>query len=174
MRPTPPSRRQPRRRRWPRCLLKGSARRSYQQRLPADYLQDALSEPDGGFPTVSSGVPAANPGNALRQDLKNNDLRNWIPTSPVLLCAGNSDPTVFFFNTQLMQNYWKQNPPAIAPVVEDVDSAPAAADPYGSFKSDFAAAKALVRTQAILGGASDGGQGAIGRLTMRNWSHDWY
>jgi hypothetical protein len=25
-----------------------------------------------------------------------NDLRNWSPTAPVLLCAGDQDPTVFY------------------------------------------------------------------------------
>ena len=70
------------------------------------YLQDAAANPDGGFPTVTTGVPAAAPALALRQDLKTNDLRNWAPTAPVLLCAGDSDPTVFYLNTQLIQSYW--------------------------------------------------------------------
>ena len=66
------------------------------------YLQDAAANPDGGYPTTTTGVAAAAPGLALRQDLKSNDLRNWAPTAPVLLCAGDSDPTVFYLNTQLI------------------------------------------------------------------------
>jgi hypothetical protein len=115
------------------------------------YLSDALSAPDGGFPTVTNGVPAPNPTNALRVQLKANDLRNWTPSAPTLLCAGNSDPTVFFFNTNLMQTYWMAHPPATAPVILDIDSAPTSGDPYASLKTAFSAAKNLVSAN---GGAS--------------------
>jgi len=125
------------------------------------YLQDAKAAPDGGFPTVSDGLPPSNPGNALRQDLKKNDLRVWVPTAPVLLCGGNSDPTVFFFNTQLMQQYWTANPPSTAPVILDVDSAVAPSDPYANLKQGFSAAKDAVRVAAVLGGATDGGDQAV-------------
>ena len=70
------------------------------------YLQDAQAHPDGGFPTRTNGAPAASPANTLRVALKTNDLRNWLPASPVLLCAGNEDPTVFYMNTQLIQDHW--------------------------------------------------------------------
>ena len=60
------------------------------------YLQDEQANPDGGFPTMTTGLPAASPKNTLRQDLKTNDLRNWTPTMPTLLCAGDEDPTSFF------------------------------------------------------------------------------
>jgi hypothetical protein len=115
------------------------------------YLRDAQAQPDGGFPTVTTGTPAAAPTNTLRQDLKTNDLRNWSPTAPVLLCGGDEDPTVFFFNTQLMDNYWAANPPAGAVTVLDVDSAATANDPYALLKTGFAAAKALVAAE---GGAT--------------------
>jgi hypothetical protein len=108
------------------------------------YLSDSLAHPDGGFPTATDGLPAANPGNALRVRLKVNDLRNWSPSAPTLVCGGNSDPTVFFFNTTLMQNYWTAHPPATAPVILDIDSAPTANDPYATLKNGFSAAKALV------------------------------
>src|SRR5690348_15254785 len=78
------------------------------------------------------------------QPPKLNDLRSWTPTAPTLLCGGNSDPTVFFFNTVLMQDYWTAHAPATAPVILDIDSAPTAGDPYASLKSAFSAAKALV------------------------------
>src|SRR5581483_11595301 len=63
------------------------------------YLRDEQANPDGGFPTVSTGVPAETPANTFRQDLKLNDLRSWTPGAPVLLCAGDQDPTVFYLNT---------------------------------------------------------------------------
>jgi hypothetical protein len=117
------------------------------------YISDALAAPDGGFPTVTDGLPAANPTNKLRVHLKANDLRNWTPTAPTLLCGGNSDPTVFFFNTTLMQHYWAGHPPATAPVILDIDSPVGASDPYADLKNSFAAAK-----QAVL---VSGGEAAV-------------
>jgi hypothetical protein len=117
----------------------------------ASYLGDALMHPDGGFPTLTDGLPPGNPVNTLRIQLKVNDLRNWSPTVPTLLCAGNSDPTVFFFNTTLMQNYWTGHPPAVAPVILDIDSNPGSNDPYAGLKTAFGVAKGLV---AVQGGES--------------------
>ena len=124
------------------------------------YLQDATTNPDGGFPTTTTGVPAASPAVGLRQDLKTNDLRNWAPAAPVFLCGGDSDPTVFYFNTQLMQAYWATNP-SVAVTLLDVDSSPSANDPYANEKNGFAAVKAAVAAAAVLGGASDGGAMAV-------------
>src|SRR5690606_27067368 len=70
------------------------------------YLQDADANPDGGFPTRVDGLPPAAPEHPFRVALKANDLRNWTPASPMLLCAGNSDPAVLYLNTELMQDYW--------------------------------------------------------------------
>jgi dienelactone hydrolase len=105
------------------------------------YLQDADSNPDGAFPTPSDGLPPANPEQPLRQALKTNDQRAWTPTSPMLLCAGNADPTVLYLNTELMQNYWSS---ATTVTVLDIDSAVASDDPYEAQKTGFAAAKVLV------------------------------
>jgi hypothetical protein len=110
---------------------------------------------------VSTGVPAASPTNTMRQALKTNDLRNWSPTSPVLLCAGDRDPTVFYLNTQLLQQYWTANPPSASVTVLDVDSAVAGGDAYASLKNGFAAAKAAVAASAVAGGTSDGGAMAV-------------
>jgi hypothetical protein len=98
---------------------------------------------------------------ALRQDLKSNDLRNWAPTAPVLLCAGDSDPTVFYLNTQLIEGYWAATAPASSVTVLDVDSAAAGGDPYANEKTGFAAAKAAVEAAAVIGGATDGGAMAV-------------
>ena len=125
------------------------------------YLQDAAATPDGGFPAVSDGLPPAAPTQPLRQDLKTNDLRTWSPTVPVLLCGGNSDPTVFFFNTQLMQQYWASHPPTPAPVLLDIDASVTVSDPYASLKRGFTAAKDLVRADAVIHGATDGGDAAV-------------
>ena len=126
-----------------------------------NYLEDAQAAPDGGFPTITDGLPPSNPKNTLRQDLKTNDLRTWVPAAPVLLCGGNSDPSVFYLNTQLMQHYWVASA-ANAPVtVLDVDSPAAANDPYAALKNEFVTAKDLVIAAAVAGGATDGGVLAV-------------
>ncbi len=125
------------------------------------YLQDQQANPDGGFPTTTTGLPAASPTNALRQDLKTNDLRNWTPTMPTLLCAGDQDPEVFFFNTQLMQGYWSKNAPSAPVTIVDVASTPTAKDPYANEKDAFKAAVTAVEVAAIAGGATDGGHAAV-------------
>jgi hypothetical protein len=125
------------------------------------YLNDAQANPDGGWPTTTTGLPAAAPGNTFRQALKTNDLRNWTPTSPMLLCAGDQDPTVFYLNTQLMQGYWAttgRNPPV---TVLDIDSAKTDNDPYADLKTGFATFKDLIAAAAVAGGASDGGAAAV-------------
>jgi dienelactone hydrolase len=124
------------------------------------YVQDAMANPDGGL-SGTDGLPPSAPGNGFRQDLKINDLRSWVPTSPVLLCGGSADPTSFFFNTTLMENYWTKNGGSSAFSVLDVDSAATANDPYADEKAAFAAAEVLVRVAAIAGGASDGGDAAV-------------
>jgi hypothetical protein len=125
------------------------------------YLEDEQATPDGGFPTVTTGLPAASPKNTLRQDLKTNDLRNWTPTMPSLLCGGDGDPEVFFFNTQLMQGYWSKNAPGAPATVLDIASAPTAGDPYADEKDAFRAAVTAVEVAAIAGGATDGGHAAV-------------
>ena len=124
-----------------------------------NYLTDALANPDGGFPTTTTGVPPpAMPAFGFRQDLKTNDLRNWTPTAPVLLCGGNLDPTVFFLNTQLMQQYWTGVAPSAPVTVVDIDSS---GEPYSDLKTEFAAAKSLDASNAVLAGATDGGTSAV-------------
>jgi hypothetical protein len=125
------------------------------------YLQDALATPDGGFPTATNGLPPANPVNTLRQAFKTNDLRTWAPTVPVLLCGGDSDPTVFYFNTQLIQTYWAATAPMAPVTVLDVDTPVAANDPYANLKTGFVVAKDTVIAAALAGGATDGGTGAV-------------
>jgi hypothetical protein len=125
------------------------------------YLQDAQANPDGGFPNTTDGKPAAAPANTLRQAFKTNDLRTWLPTSPVLLCAGNEDPTVLYMNTQLIQGYWAANGVTAPITVLDLDSDISASDPYAARKAGFAVAKAAVAADAVAGGATDNGAAAV-------------
>ena len=139
-------------------LIHGLITSSYRQ----SYLSDAQANPDGAWPTSTTGVAAASPGQPLRQALKQNDLRNWEPAAPVLLCGGNADPVVFWLNTQLMQGYWAAHPPANASVtVLELESAASANDPYANPKHDFKVAKEIVAADAVLHGATDGGAFAV-------------
>jgi len=108
------------------------------------YLQDSLARPDGAFPAYTDGLPAAAPTHPLRIGLKANDLRNWLPTAPVLLCAGNEDPSVLYMNTDLMQRYWSASGVTAPLRVLDVDSDPSLDDPYAALKVGFATLKATV------------------------------
>jgi hypothetical protein len=126
------------------------------------YLEDAQLNPDGGFPTVTTGVAATAPQLPWRQALQRNDLRNWVPVAPVQLCGGADDPQVFWFNTQLMQSYWTAHPSATASIgALDLESSVAAMDPYGNLKQGFQVAKALIAADAVAQGATDGGFAAV-------------
>ncbi|MHA7601998.1 alpha/beta hydrolase family protein [Alicycliphilus sp. T452] len=130
-------------------LVKNSARLA--------YLQDAMANPDGAVPALTTGGQAATPQHPLRKAFKANDLRNWAPQRPVLLCGGNADPTVFYqANTVLMQGLWSPPSPLALPAgvltVLDVDSASGgASDPFAAVKAGFAQAKANAAAQ---GGAN--------------------
>jgi hypothetical protein len=125
------------------------------------YLTDQRANPDGGWPTTTTAVPAASPGLPLRQALKQNDLRNWTPTAPTLLCGGNSDPVVFWLNTQLMQGFWASTAPTSPISFLDLDSAASGGEPYDDLKEKFALAKDLVAAAAVVQGATDGGARAV-------------
>ena len=61
------------------------------------YVSDALAHPDGAVPVLSAApYPAPAPTNLLRQAFKANDLRTYVPRSPLLLCGGHADPEVPF------------------------------------------------------------------------------
>ena len=126
------------------------------------YLLDAQVNPDGGWPTVTTGVVAANPGLPFRRASKRNDLRNWVPSAPTLLCGGNADPSVFWLNTQLIQDYWSaQAAPPVQSNVLDLEAAAAAGDAYANLKTQFSLAKQVVAVAAVAQGATDGGAAAV-------------
>jgi hypothetical protein len=126
------------------------------------YLSDAQTNPDGGWPSTTTGIAAATPAVRLRQALKQNDLRDWTPTSPMLLCGGDADPAVFWFNTQLMQGYWAARAPSPNPVIVlNLDSTASGNDPYADLKSQFALAKQFTAATAVAQGATDGGARAV-------------
>ncbi len=116
------------------------------------YAADAATDPDGAtqapqllmqppqIPPPSSVQLAVNPQNSLRADLKLNDMRNgpfWAPRSPMLLCGGDADPTVFFgLNTLTMAAYWTELPTGLVTVL-DVNAPPAAGSPFAAVQAGF-------------------------------------
>ncbi|NDU86173.1 MAG: alpha/beta hydrolase [Ferrovum sp.] len=120
----------------------------------AAFVADALLHPDGAVPTVTTGLPAVAPANTLRQAFKTNDLRNWQPVAPVMLCGGHGDPTVFYnVNTLVMQAYWAHLP--IPLQVIDVDGGAA---PVGALQQGFAQAEGVISAAA---GGGVAGQNAV-------------
>jgi poly(3-hydroxybutyrate) depolymerase len=128
------------------------------------YLQDMAANPDGGFPNLTTNLPATSPQVAWRQALKMNDLRDWTPSTSTLLCGGDQDPTVYFFNTQLMQSFWNSNPsstPSATLAVLDLDSSVSAGGVDGSLQTQFQTTKAAYAVAAVVQGATDGGASAV-------------
>jgi hypothetical protein len=106
------------------------------------YVLDAVANPDGAVPPptspTASVAPAANPQNTLRIAFKTNDLRNWTPTSPVLMCGGDQDPTVFFsVDTLVMQQYWAALPAGLVTVVDINAPVTNPADPFAAAKVGY-------------------------------------
>ena len=70
----------------------------------AAYVADVVANPDSGAPVDGSApkltttVPTmpAHPRSLLRRDLEANDLRNYTPSMPLLMCGGYADPEVFW------------------------------------------------------------------------------
>jgi poly(3-hydroxybutyrate) depolymerase len=118
------------------------------------YALDALANPDGAVPTPKAGAPVSTaPQNALRQDLKTNDMRSWIPKSPLLLCGGDQDPTVFFnVNTGTMQAFWSALPAGLVTVL-DVNGTVNPASPFAPLQVGF--------QTALAGLLASGGQTAV-------------
>jgi hypothetical protein len=126
-------------------LIKNSTRLS--------FIGDAMTHGfDGALPTALTGAAqtlqlATGVTNPLRLAAQRNDLRaGWtgpVNTSPMLLCGGNSDPTVFYnLNTQVMAGVWNAKVTAGLVTVLDVDSNPtSAADPFAAAKVGFTTSK---------------------------------
>jgi poly(3-hydroxybutyrate) depolymerase len=126
------------------------------------YLMDAQAHPDGGWPNMTTGVPSTSAALPLRQAAARNDLRTWVPTAPMLLCGGDSDPQVFWLNTQLMQSYWSTSSPSTTSYrVLDIDAGALTGGPDSALTTAFAVAKAAVAADAISNGATDFGAAAV-------------
>jgi hypothetical protein len=105
-----------------------------------EYVLDAVASPDGAIAGLPGAPVAANPQFPFRQDLKKNDLRNWIPHAPVLLCGGDKDPIVLYpVSTGAMAEYWGQFPlpPGLITIVDVNAPVTSASDPFAPLKTAF-------------------------------------
>ena len=87
------------------------------------YAIDAYNHPDGLVP-VATGLmqAAAEPADSMREALRKNDLRSWMPKNPVMLCGGKSDPLVSFkINTAALNSIWDRSGVRAEHRVVDVD-----------------------------------------------------
>ena len=79
------------------------------------YLQDIEANPDGMFPNYTTGLAPKTSDIGLRRALIKNDLRNWTPKNPLMMCASPSDGAVDIrFGAEAMLSYWRT--PRHAPV----------------------------------------------------------
>ena len=109
------------------------------------FLADALGASIDPFiatgGTSIAGPSATAPSNAMRAHLVANDLRGYLPASPTLLCGGDADPVVFFFNSQIMHAEWLSVlPPAYAayyPLV-DLAASPTVGDGFDQLRGAYA------------------------------------
>ena len=130
------------------------------------YVSDLATNPDLGLQTLniclanpgapvctspgptSFGRAAATPVYGLRQDGYANDLRNWIPGAPVMLCGAAQDPVVTFpVNTGLMAGWWQTQGVPVAHTaaalptslvsVLDLETGLGPGDPYAPVEAGF-------------------------------------
>jgi acetyl esterase/lipase len=106
------------------------------------YVLDAVANPDGAVPAPTSATAsvaaAADPQNTLRIAFKTNDLRNWVPMTPLLMCGGDADPTVFFsVDTLVMQQYWAALPAGLVTVVDINAPVTDPTDPFAAAKVGY-------------------------------------
>ncbi|MDL2355723.1 MAG: prolyl oligopeptidase family serine peptidase [Pseudomonadota bacterium] len=94
------------------------------------------------------------PAHPLRKWFLKNDLRNYLPSSPLMLCGGSGDPTVPYLNSVSLGAYLHANPRAGELVEIDLDDTPGLADPYRTQKLSFIAAKVALRLNALNNGDS--------------------
>lgn len=106
------------------------------------YLADVAAHPCTGNPQACA------PENGLRKWTVRNDLRRYRPASPLLLCGGNADPMVPFFNTTAANEYYTAQ--GSAPTLLDLDSDSTANDGWRTQRLGFAAAKRAVELDAQL------------------------
>lgn len=119
------------------------------------YVDDAVINPDqaqmtllqGGTLTSGDVALAATSSVGLRKDFASNDMRSgWAPQTPMLLCGGDADPTVYFQNTQIMAALWAPYVQGGLVSVLDLNAAPQSGNSFAPLQEGLQAAEALLVT----------------------------
>lgn len=105
------------------------------------YMADVLAHPDGAIPNYTTGAVPPKSNNPLRRAAIANDLRNWTPKTPVVMCGGRYDGAVpFRLGAELMMQYWN-SPGTAAPAgmasVLDFEAQSVGNDPYAALRKNF-------------------------------------
>ncbi|SFL42386.1 alpha/beta hydrolase family protein [Rugamonas rubra] len=115
------------------------------------YLADLRATPCNASNANPLGCAPAHP---LRKWLLKNDLRNYLPAVPLLLCGGDQDPVVPYKNAEAAYAYFAaQGKPAGTLSLLNVDATASLGD-YADTQLAFGAAKGVLRLSALLEGKS--------------------
>lgn len=135
-------------------------RQSYLTQAATDIQSSAC--PGNALPATAASLSSASPldcspSTGFRKAARANDLRNWVPTRPVLMCGGANDPTVNFLSTRATAGYFRaKGMPAAALTVVDLEDS-GTTDAYSAARAGFAQAKSTL-AQNTPGSASDKAQ----------------
>jgi hypothetical protein len=119
-------------------------RQSYLTQASSDILANPC--PGNALPATAASLGSASPLDCrpalgLRKAALANDLRNWLPARPMLMCGGTDDPTVNFLSTRATSGYFRaRGMPASALTVVDLEDI-GSIDAYAAARAGFAQAK---------------------------------
>lgn len=105
--------------------------------------------PGNAFPPTEASLRSATPinctpQNGFRKAAVANDLRNWVPARPILMCGGANDPTVSFNSTRATAGYFNaRGVPSGLVTVVDLE-ANGTSDAYSAARAGFAQNKAVL------------------------------
>jgi pimeloyl-ACP methyl ester carboxylesterase len=126
-------------------------RQSFLTQAANDILANPC--PGNALPATAGSLSTTSPLNCqpqqgFRRAAVANDLRNWLPTRPMLMCGGANDPTVNFLSTRATAGYFlaRGMPPSSLAVVDLEDAN--ASDAYAAARAGFAQARANAAASA--------------------------
>lgn len=114
------------------------------------YLQDIEAHPDGALPIYTTGAPSTSAQHPFRQAAIRNDLRNWTPTKPLMMCGGPGDGAAAFrFGGELMMKYWSDPRHAPGPGIVSLlnfEDPLAEAQDFRALRQNFFAEREAIET----------------------------
>ena len=132
--------------------------------IRTQYLANAFADigtngcPGNAFPATPSSLSTTTPlnctpANGFRRAAVANDLRNWVPTRPMLMCGGANDPTVNFLSTRATAGYFTARGATGVTTLDLEADVTGPTDPFALAKGGFA--------QAVAATFTSGGQTAV-------------